>query len=129
MQFDFFGNALLALSTLLYGVIFSSVVLNKNRSASVKLMHASTGILAICIIYLSYQFLTDNFQFLYVFENSNTLLPVFYKFSALWSAHEGSFLLMIFMLALCGSINSVIIKMIEIYNFQMQFCHSLHFFI
>ena len=110
MQFDFFGNALLALSTLLYGVIFSSVVLNKNRSASVKLMHASTGILAICIIYLSYQFLTDNFQFLYVFENSNTLLPVFYKFSALWSAHEGSFLLMIFMLALCGSVNSVIIK-------------------
>ena len=45
-----------------------------------------------------------------VFENSNTLLPVFYKFSALWSAHEGSFLLMIFMLALCGSVNSVIIK-------------------
>ena len=110
MQFDFFGNALLALSTLLYGVVFSSVVLNKNRSASVKLMHATTAILAICIIYLSYQFLTDNFQFLYVFENSNTLLPLFYKFSALWSAHEGSFLLMIFMLALCGSINSVIIK-------------------
>ena len=110
MQFDFFGNALLALSTLLYGVVFSSVVLNKNRSASVKLMHANTAILAICIIYLSYQFLTDNFQFLYVFENSNTLLPIFYKFSALWSAHEGSFLLMIFMLALCGSINSLIIK-------------------
>ena len=31
LQFDFFGNALLALATFLYSVVFSSVVLNKNR--------------------------------------------------------------------------------------------------
>ena len=49
--------------------------------------------------YLLFQFLEDNFSFIYVFENSSTLLPTFYKISAFWSAHEGSFLLMILFLS------------------------------
>ncbi|MCB1692993.1 MAG: heme lyase CcmF/NrfE family subunit [Pseudomonadales bacterium] len=42
---------------------------------------------------LASAFLTDDFSVAYVARNSNTLLPVYYKFSALWGAHEGSFLL------------------------------------
>jgi len=42
---------------------------------------------------LTYAFLTDDFSVAYVAENSNSLLPWVYKFSALWGAHEGSFLL------------------------------------
>ncbi len=42
---------------------------------------------------LSYAFVEDDFSVAYVAENSNSLLPWYYKFSALWGAHEGSFLL------------------------------------
>ena len=44
---------------------------------------------------LAYAFLTDDFSVSYVARNSNSLLPDRYKFSALWGAHEGSFLLWI----------------------------------
>ena len=64
------------------------------------------AVLLICCSYLSYQFLTDNFSFVYVFENSNKFLPTFYKFSAFWSAHEGSFLLMILIMTLSMAFNN-----------------------
>ncbi|MCZ6502977.1 MAG: heme lyase CcmF/NrfE family subunit [Gammaproteobacteria bacterium] len=38
-------------------------------------------------------FLTDDFSVAYVARNSNSALPVQYKISAIWGAHEGSFLL------------------------------------
>jgi cytochrome c-type biogenesis protein CcmF len=48
---------------------------------------------------LAYAFITDDFSVNYVAANSNLELPVFYKISALWSAHEGSLLLWVWMLA------------------------------
>ena len=60
---------------------------------------ANFATLIICCGYLLFQFLEDNFSFIYVYENSSTLLPTFYKISAFWSAHEGSFLLMILFLS------------------------------
>ncbi|MBT7369844.1 MAG: heme lyase CcmF/NrfE family subunit, partial [Gammaproteobacteria bacterium] len=38
-------------------------------------------------------FLSDDFSVRYVANNSNSALPVQYKISAIWGAHEGSFLL------------------------------------
>jgi cytochrome c-type biogenesis protein CcmF len=38
-------------------------------------------------------FLTNDFSVLYVAQNGNSLLPVIYKVSAVWGAHEGSLLL------------------------------------
>jgi len=48
---------------------------------------------------LTRAFLTDDFSVAYVAANSNTLLPWYYKFSALWGAHEGSFLLWILIMS------------------------------
>ena len=42
---------------------------------------------------LTLAFLKDNFSVAYVAANSNSLLPWYYKASAVWGAHEGSFLL------------------------------------
>ena len=42
---------------------------------------------------LLYAFLQDDFSVSYVANNSNSALPVQYKVSAIWGAHEGSFLL------------------------------------
>ncbi len=42
---------------------------------------------------LTYSFMTDDFSVGYVANNSNSALPWYYKFSAVWGAHEGSLLL------------------------------------
>ena len=34
-------------------------------------------------------FLTDDFSITYVANNSNSLLPAVYKFTAIWGGHEG----------------------------------------
>ncbi len=44
-------------------------------------------------------FLMDDFSVAYVASNSNSLLPWYYKVSATWGAHEGSFLLWILIMA------------------------------
>jgi cytochrome c-type biogenesis protein CcmF len=44
-------------------------------------------------------FVSDDFSVLYVAEHSNSALPVFYRVTALWGAHEGSLLLWIFLLS------------------------------
>ena len=51
-------------------------------------------------ICLTVCFLIDDFSVRYVAQNSNTLLPLVYKVSAVWGAHEGSLLL--WMLVLGG---------------------------
>jgi cytochrome c-type biogenesis protein CcmF len=48
---------------------------------------------------LAYAFLTSDFSVLYVANNSQLELPVVYKFSAIWGAHEGSLLLWILILS------------------------------
>ena len=78
----------------------------KHASFGNKLVLANFATLLICCGYLLLQFLEDNFSFIYVFENSSTLLPTFYKISAFWSAHEGSFLLMILFLSASMFVNN-----------------------
>ncbi|OYW92148.1 MAG: heme lyase NrfEFG subunit NrfE, partial [Pseudomonadales bacterium 32-61-5] len=48
---------------------------------------------------LTYAFMVDDFSVAYVANNSNSALPWYYKFSAVWGAHEGSLLLWAFILA------------------------------
>mgnify|MGYP006278165961 FL=1 len=47
---------------------------------------------------LTAAFLRNDFSVLYVANNSNTELPMFYRFAAVWGAHEGSLLLWLFIL-------------------------------
>jgi cytochrome c-type biogenesis protein CcmF len=55
--------------------------------------------LAIALVLLAYSFVTDDFSVQIVAAQSNSLLPMRYKLTALWGGHEGSFLLWTFMLA------------------------------
>ena len=48
--------------------------------------------------YLTVGFLQDDFSVAYIANNSNSLLPWYYKFSAVWGAHEGSMLLWVLIL-------------------------------
>ena len=55
--------------------------------------------LGISLGILAYAFVTDDFSVQIVAAQSNSLLPLRYKVTALWGGHEGSFLLWTFMLA------------------------------
>ena len=55
--------------------------------------------LAACVAILAYAFVTDDFSVRFVAQHSNTLLPIQYKFTAVWGGHEGSFLFWTFMLS------------------------------
>ena len=55
--------------------------------------------IALSFACLANAFLQDDFSVAYVANNSNTLLPDRFKFSAVWGAHEGSLLLWVLMLA------------------------------
>jgi cytochrome c-type biogenesis protein CcmF len=48
---------------------------------------------ALSFAVLSWAFYKNDFSVLYVANNSNSALPTFYRFSAVWGAHEGSLLL------------------------------------
>ncbi len=48
---------------------------------------------------LCYAFYKNDFSVLYVANNSNSELPTFYRFTAVWGAHEGSLLLWAFALS------------------------------
>ena len=53
---------------------------------------------AISFIILSMAFVLDDFSVQYVANNSNSSLPLYYKLTALWGAHEGSLLLWVMIL-------------------------------
>ncbi len=48
---------------------------------------------------LAYSFVSSDFSVLNVATNSNSALPIQYRFAATWGSHEGSILLWVFMLA------------------------------
>ena len=54
---------------------------------------AQFALVAIAFASLATSFLADDFSVAAVASGSNTLLPAYYKFSAVWGAHEGSMLL------------------------------------
>jgi cytochrome c-type biogenesis protein CcmF len=63
---------------------------------------AATGQLvfvAISFACLAWSFLESDFSLLYVANHSQIALPSIYKFSAVWSAHEGSMVLWILLMA------------------------------
>ena len=54
--------------------------------------------LATSVACLIASFVDNDFSVLYIAENSNSALPLFYRVTAMWGAHEGSLLLWIFLL-------------------------------
>ncbi|MEJ1248955.1 heme lyase CcmF/NrfE family subunit [Denitratimonas tolerans] len=54
---------------------------------------------ALSFVILAIAFVQGDFSVQYVAQNSNSLLPVMYRISAVWGAHEGSLLLWILILA------------------------------
>ena len=56
--------------------------------------------ISIAFVSLIYSFLTNDFSVINVATNSNSTLPVYYRFAASWGSHEGSLLLWTWMLVM-----------------------------
>lgn len=78
------------------GVVVKNEALQRTAPAFSCAMFSFT---AVSFVILVYAFMTDDFSVSIVTQNSNSLLPWYYKMSATWGNHEGSMLLWIFMLA------------------------------
>ena len=83
-----------------FGGISSLFIKSENIEIFVERITAfQTLSLVICFGLLTTAFLQDDFSVLYVASNSNTALPIGYKFAAVWGGHEGSLLLWVLILS------------------------------
>ncbi|GAB6196616.1 heme lyase CcmF/NrfE family subunit [Lysobacter xanthus] len=62
--------------------------------------YAQLAALGLAFAVLTQAFVTQDFSVRYVAQNSNSLLPTAYRYSAVWGSHEGSLLLWALVLAL-----------------------------
>ncbi|MGQ4659172.1 heme lyase CcmF/NrfE family subunit [Lysobacter sp. F6437] len=62
--------------------------------------YAQLLLVGLAFAILTYGFVSQDFSQRYVAENSNSLLPMVYRYTAVWGAHEGSLLLWALVLAL-----------------------------
>ena len=96
-------SLILALALTLCLAIVPALGVYQNRLAWMQLSNSlSAGIFVFTFISfccLANAFLANDFSVDYVARNSNTELPIQYKISAIWGAHEGSFLLWILVMA------------------------------
>ena len=61
--------------------------------------YAQLALVLSAFVILTLSFVAQDFSVRYVAENSNSLLPMMYRYSAVWGAHEGSLLLWALVLA------------------------------
>ena len=73
-----------------------------NLMASRQLFYLNGVIISFAFLFLFFAFLTDDFRFFYVYNNSSASLPVVYKIAAIWAGKEGSFLLWLLFLPIMG---------------------------
>lgn len=96
-------SLVLALSLAVLLSVIPLVGVHKNSELMMTLSRPlCTGVWVFMVISfgcLAYAFLNDDFSVAYVASNSNSLLPVYYKFTAVWGGHEGSLLLWVLMVA------------------------------
>jgi cytochrome c-type biogenesis protein CcmF len=78
------------------GIVTRRVLLKKSaRNAGM----AVFVLVTVAVACLEFFFFTNNFSLAYVAEHSNTALPPYYKFAALWAGQEGSLLLWTWLLS------------------------------
>src|SRR5690242_5080046 len=67
---------------------------------------AVTGFLLVGLAFaaLAHAYVVSDFSLVNVVENSNSALPLIYKITGVWGNHEGSMLLWILVLTLCGAV-------------------------
>jgi cytochrome c-type biogenesis protein CcmF len=82
-----------------FGIVGPAVGRDRWVAATTSAVAGQFVMVATAVGILVYSFVNFDFSVKYVFENSNSALPLMYRIAALWGAHEGSLLLWIFLLS------------------------------
>jgi cytochrome c-type biogenesis protein CcmF len=90
----------LALALLQAAVPLAGATLGEARLMAVARPAAAGqfSFLSLSFLCLAFSFINNDFSVAYVAQNSNSQLPVWYRFSAVWGGHEGSLLLWVLIL-------------------------------
>src|SRR5215467_1835194 len=83
-----------------FGIAGPAFARERWTSAVTSAVAGQAVMVATAVVCLVTSFVGNDFSVLYVAENSNSHLPLFYKVAALWGAHEGSLLLWILILSI-----------------------------
>src|SRR5579883_2556674 len=83
-----------------FGIVGPALGRPRWSAAVIPALAGQAVMIVTAVICLEQAFITNDFSVLYVAENSNSALPLFYRVTALWGAHEGSLLLWILLLSL-----------------------------
>ncbi|WP_041523262.1 heme lyase CcmF/NrfE family subunit [Gilvimarinus agarilyticus] len=100
-----FGHFVLILALLISAALFVLPLVGAHTRSLPLMLSArslATGqfvLIAAAFGCLLWAFVHDDFSVAYVANHSNSLMPVYYKVSAVWGGHEGSLLLWILMLS------------------------------
>lgn len=111
-----FGNIFLLLA-LLFCILQSGLALTGYKihnpyllACARPLAYAQFFMVAFAYLLLTYAFATNDFTLAYVAANSHPDLPLIYRLTAIWGAHEGSILLWIVILNLWSIGVSIFVK-------------------
>jgi cytochrome c-type biogenesis protein CcmF len=102
---DIFGSFALLLALVAAGYAFVGGIAGIITRRPLLIKSSRNAGLAVCVLValsvatVEYLLQTDNFALAYVAAHSNTALPWYYKFAALWSGQEGSLLWWTFLLS------------------------------
>jgi cytochrome c-type biogenesis protein CcmF len=90
---------LLAALQAFFGIAGPTLGKDRWTAATMPAMAGQFVMVATAMACLTTSFVHNDFSVGYVAQNSNSALPMLYRVSAVWGAHEGSLLLWIFLLA------------------------------
>jgi cytochrome c-type biogenesis protein CcmF len=95
------ASALTLTLVLIFNIFFSFSDSHSNQLIlSCKLFNHACFLIFLSFGLYIYLAVTDDFSISYIANHSNSQLPIFYKITAIWSAHEGSMFLWIVFLTL-----------------------------
>jgi len=84
---------LLAVAQAGFGLIGAAVGSSRHMAVARPAVAGQWVFVAVAFAVLAWAFQRNDFSVLYVAQNSNSALPAFYRFAAVWGAHEGSLVL------------------------------------
>jgi len=76
-----------------FGLVGAAVGSSRHMAVARPAVAGQWVFVAVAFAVLAWAFYRNDFSVLYVAQNSNSALPAFYRFAAVWGAHEGSLVL------------------------------------
>ncbi len=70
--------------------------------AGQRIFYISGILILFAVLILFNSFMNNEFQYAYVYNNSAKAMPLSYKIAAIWAGNEGSFLIWLLILNICG---------------------------